>query len=724
MGDEWDTASQMLHVDSKSGPPLGGTLMKRLDKIVDGGNLRMGMRSDTRQDKGQSVPPRQTMMSTKRPDENVRSGRDVARKGDEKDRGRQKAASSSERRIDHASVPRATPSPDGGDDGGEEEFTCVYCNKELNEINFPCVCEVCSVRFVGSECCWNKEWLMCNRCAREAEMAEKKKALRKDVQEMKERMMATEGKTEKRTTLMIVSLDDDVDVQIIKAMCLGFGEIISCKMPSGKSGKHLGHAFVQFKYEEDAINAKNVLHGQQVGARKMGVMKMKEAADEGVRTDAAASVESVPEIIEQPHTTTQMQPEVENMMIDAQYNQTTEQMARLTDMLKEIQLENANFKQEMRSEIRRLSVSPAPQTDGSEGMGGRALPSTSLLHSDPGRPDTTPYGFTAEGASSRGMANGMEYGTVGNQQMAGMESGAMTQFPMQTAGMMGDGTEPGFGQQRGRSPPHQEEDLSSNMTFGQQHQGVPYDDGVKRKEADKIEIDGEPNIGNIVTWKVNNRKIIANSSTRPADCMKWVMEVERPGATLVDFADSGRYPNLDSKLSTALTLKIKGITNLMEQVQILEEQQAQSFQMLKGRQILWLIYEHFRLSDGDRRTQIMMELTLLRVASRGLTGFLVQWDLLLVRMQQKERPESSMLLTLFEAQVRDHPSMAKYIGSWDLQPPSQRTYESHHKMVTIVVSQLQRDKNKRNLKKHIDKATDAATIARQEAAAAARQTTK
>ena len=79
----------------------------------------------------------------------------------------------------------------------------------------------------------------------------------------------------------------------------------------------------------------------------------------------------------------------------------------------------------------------------------------------------------------------------------------------------------------------------------------------------------------------------------------WWSEILRDGSKFEDFHDSGgaRYATLDLKLHKALTACIKqGNKTLAAKLADKEDEATQRGELLKGRQLGWLIHDWFRLN--------------------------------------------------------------------------------------------------------------------------------
>ena len=117
------------------------------------------------------------------------------------------------------------------------------------------------------------------------------------------------------------------------------------------------------------------------------------------------------------------------------------------------------------------------------------------------------------------------------------------------------------------------------------------------KEADKIELPNIPEGNHFRTWRIAVREAVASSSRDPKAAFLWIQKVEATRTSSADLAETDGFATLDSKLATALRKVVTG--TLSRSVNVEKEKLAASGQMMTGRQILLMIYTHFRVTEVD-----------------------------------------------------------------------------------------------------------------------------
>jgi hypothetical protein len=142
--------------------------------------------------------------------------------------------------------------------------------------------------------------------------------------------------------------------------------------------------------------------------------------------------------------------------------------------------------------------------------------------------------------------------------------------------------------------------------------------GQKRKEADKISLLPMPTIASFRSWKIALRNEVAGASGDPDQGFKWITEVEQPGANLAHLYISEPFHTLDAKLAAALTKIMTG--EFARQVYILMEESAAKGLFLKGRQILLLFYQHYKISEVDGQMLDFQDLLAIHCDASLTTG--------------------------------------------------------------------------------------------------------
>ena len=105
---------------------------------------------------------------------------------------------------------------------------------------------------------------------------------------------------------------------------------------------------------------------------------------------------------------------------------------------------------------------------------------------------------------------------------------------------------------------------------------------------------------------------------------RWVPEVENDGAKNEDFRNPGNFIQLDQKLSLALNDCIPGDTRMLRQRinQKRRDERLQHQRNLAGRQMLFMVYEWFKVAEKDKDMVDTNKLQRLKMINGDLQKFI------------------------------------------------------------------------------------------------------
>lgn len=114
-------------------------------------------------------------------------------------------------------------------------------------------------------------------------------------------------------------------------------------------------------------------------------------------------------------------------------------------------------------------------------------------------------------------------------------------------------------------------------------------------EARSVQIPTLPKVPQLRAWKLAFRDELASISRSPDEGSRWSLDVDKKSYT--EFSNSGSFPNLVSVLAAASSSAMMG--ELGRDISLKKGQAVRKEQDLKGRQLLPLLYNHYRLSGTD-----------------------------------------------------------------------------------------------------------------------------
>ena len=176
---------------------------------------------------------------------------------------------------------------------------------------------------------------------------------------------------------------------------------------------------------------------------------------------------------------------------------------------------------------------------------------------------------------------------------------------------------------------------------------------TSQKEADKIELPSIPEGNQFRTWRIAVREAVASASRDPKAAFLWIRKVEASAAVPADLAETDGFATLDSKLASALRKVVTG--SLGRSINVEKEKFASSGQMMTGRQILLMIYNHFRVTEVDNNILDLEDLIAVNMNNDDLRRFYDEWEMTLTGIRKV--PDEDWLETLLKSQIKGHPGL-------------------------------------------------------------------
>ena len=217
------------------------------------------------------------------------------------------------------------------------------------------------------------------------------------------------------------------------------------------------------------------------------------------------------------------------------------------------------------------------------------------------------------------------------------------------------------------------------------------------KEADVIKFPMIPTAAQFKAWKTEVRSIVASASKDPSGAFAWILEVESDSATYESLAiPSPQFETLDAKVSAGLAQVCKG--ELGRRVTLKTEEEAKVKRLIKGRQILWMIYEEYRLNQEAGALHDITDLMKLQLKKEHtkvehLDTFMLNWRTIIAGMKE-EPPETTLQVMLCE-RVRNLQCLAADIAVYDRAKAG--TFERSYRFLVEAIDRLlERHKHEKN----------------------------
>ena len=214
---------------------------------------------------------------------------------------------------------------------------------------------------------------------------------------------------------------------------------------------------------------------------------------------------------------------------------------------------------------------------------------------------------------------------------------------------------------------------------------------TKLKEAESCKFEAFPKVTQFRSWKMSFKKEVASASGRPDEAFIWITEIEE-ALSVEDLQISGSgWETLDAKIAAGLAKIISG--EFQRQIQMMEEEAALQKKMIKGRQIAFLIYHHFKISATEGSILEFEDLLAVELKGDNLRAFLNDWESTLLGL--KKRPEVDVLESLFNKQLKKSEqlksTMALYTQGHVLEG-KERSYATLMKMLKTFLENKRREK--------------------------------
>jgi hypothetical protein len=227
----------------------------------------------------------------------------------------------------------------------------------------------------------------------------------------------------------------------------------------------------------------------------------------------------------------------------------------------------------------------------------------------------------------------------------------------------------------------------------------------KTKEAEKVHVPPFPTIISLSAWKtaLTHGVVQASGNRDTGRVVAWIKIVWAPGKTIEDFASSGgdEFVTLDNKLTVSLQMSVQnGGTDARELKDIINrrmEDAIQQNQLIKGRQIVFLILESFKTFDNSEISYGFDHLVKCECGT-DLHAFMTDWYNILDHMDGTL--PSKFLRDVFYRKIQHVPRLHLDINNYERlhNDDPMRTYEHLVKVVNqeICLQRQQRNTNAQN----------------------------
>ena len=222
----------------------------------------------------------------------------------------------------------------------------------------------------------------------------------------------------------------------------------------------------------------------------------------------------------------------------------------------------------------------------------------------------------------------------------------------------------------------------------------------QRLQISDLDFDKFPTPATFACWKIRFKTEVCTCSRFPTEAMQWIKEVE-----LVDSVDELRssssirgisMPNfevLGARIASALN---KIIQNSQFKRRIsLEEQKAQKEdRFLRGRQIAYLIYDHFRVTGTHDSVENYTDLFTIVLRNDDIQEFDSKWDGILLSLTKI--PHDDILEGLYKLRTRESEKLKTVLELYDLETHQKKLGPDYHRLKTMVKRSIEQEIRNKN----------------------------
>ena len=164
--------------------------------------------------------------------------------------------------------------------------------------------------------------------------------------------------------------------------------------------------------------------------------------------------------------------------------------------------------------------------------------------------------------------------------------------------------------------------------------------GPQRQQISEPQFDKSPDPESFLVWKIRFKNQVTTCSDFPSDAMLWTKEVEMVGS-LEELKSSRSFVErifpttemLDAKIASALN-KIIQNSQFKKKVSLEEQKAQKEDRFLRGRQIAFMIYDHFRLTGAHDTVLDYANLFSVTLRDDNVPEFDTRWAEVLLSMSR------------------------------------------------------------------------------------------
>ena len=222
----------------------------------------------------------------------------------------------------------------------------------------------------------------------------------------------------------------------------------------------------------------------------------------------------------------------------------------------------------------------------------------------------------------------------------------------------------------------------------------------QRQQISDLHFDKFPTPATFACRKIRFKTEVCTCSQFPAEALLWITEVE-----LVDSVNDLKsscsvrgiqMPNfevLDARIASALSRIIHN-SHFKGRVSLEEQKAQQEDRFFCGRQIAYLIYEHFRVTGANDSAENYADLFTIALRNEDILEFDSKWDGILLSMTKI--PSDDILEGLYKLRIRESQKLKTVLELYDLEIHQKKAGPDYHRLKTMVKRRIEQDLRNRN----------------------------
>ena len=222
----------------------------------------------------------------------------------------------------------------------------------------------------------------------------------------------------------------------------------------------------------------------------------------------------------------------------------------------------------------------------------------------------------------------------------------------------------------------------------------------QRLQISDHHFDKFPTPATFACWKIRYKTEVSTCSQFPTEAMQWIKEVE-----LVDSVDELKsssstrgisMPNfevLDARITSALN-KIIHNSQFKRRISLEEQKAQKEDRFLRGRQIAYLIYDHFRVTGTHDSVENYTDLFTIVLRNDDIQEFDSKWDGILLSMTKI--PPDDILEGSYKLRIRESEKLKTVLELYDLEIHQKKLGPDDHRLKTLVKRSIEQDIRNKN----------------------------